>query len=481
MPRIVVVGLGPGDPGLVTRQTMDLIDSTRHRFLRTTQHPSAHLVADASSFDHLYDDAESFADVYVAIADALVAAANEHGAVLYAVPGSPLILERSVAHLRGRPGVEVEIHPAISFLDDAWRALGIDPVEAGVHLVDGHEFALAAAHVTGPMLVAHTHANWVLNEIKLSVDEPDPACPVTILHHIGLHDEQIVHTTWAEMDRAVEADHLTCLWIPRMSAPVGAEMMRFHELARTLRRQCPWDMEQTHASLVRYLIEESYELVDAIAQLDPDDPSTEEDFIEELGDLLYQVEFHAAIAEQEGRFTIADVARTVHDKLVSRHPHVFGDVTVSGSAEVEANWDAIKATEKPTRTGVFDGVAQSAPALSYAAKTQQRAAKVGFDWPDHAGPMEKVPEELREVAEAHASGDHDAITAEVGDLLFAVVNVARHLDVDPESALRRSISKFRSRVESVDRLARESGREMSSMSLDELDELWEMVKQHPTH
>lgn len=481
MPRIVVVGLGPGDPGLVTARTLDVIASIETRFVRTSRHPSAHLAVGATSFDHFYEQASSFEDVYESIAAELLAAARTHGEILYAVPGSPLVLERTVAHLRLRDDIELEIHPAISFLDDAWRALDIDPVESGVRLVDGHEFARSAAHVTGPMLVAHVHANWVLSDIKLSVDDADDACPVVLLHHLGLADESVVHTTWGGMDRAIEADHLTCLYIPEMKVPVGSEMMRFHELARTLRRRCPWDMEQTHASLVRYLIEESYELVDAIANLDPNDPSTEDDFIEELGDMLYQIEFHAAIAEQEGRFTIADVARSVHDKLVSRHPHVFGDVTVADSAEVESNWDAIKAAEKPSRTGIFDGVVSAAPALAYASKVQQRAAKSGFDWPDVAGPLDKVGEEIAEVATAADHGDPESTMMEVGDLLFSVVNVARHLDVDPESALRRSIAKFTSRVEAVEKLARESGRQMSSMSLDELDALWEMVKKHPTH
>lgn len=481
MGRIIVVGLGPGDPGLVTARTKELIESTPHRYLRTSRHPSAHLVGGATSFDRFYETAASFDDVYAAIADALVDAATEHGEILYAVPGSPLVLERSVARLRERDDVAVDIHPAVSFLDDAWRALGIDPVESGVRLVDGHEFAVAAAAVTGPMLVAHVHANWVLSDIKLSVDDADHSCPVTLLHHLGLDDEAIVQTTWGEMDRCLEADHLTCLWIPSMHVPVGADMMRFHELARTLRHKCPWDMEQTHTSLVRYLIEESYELVDAIARLDPEDPSTEDDFIEELGDMLYQIEFHAAIAEQEGRFTIADVARSVHDKLVSRHPHVFGDVTVADAAEVESNWDAIKAAEKPSRTGIFDGVVSAAPALAYAAKVQQRAAKAGFDWPDAAGPIAKVTEEVAEVSEAAHRRDPESTMVEVGDLLFAVVNVARHLDVDPESALRRAIAKFTGRVTAVESLARESGREMSSMSADDLDALWEMVKKHPTH
>ena len=481
MPTIVVVGLGPGNDALVTSGTLEVISNIDARYLRTSQHPSAHLVPGATSFDHLYDNADSFDEVYVSIAQALIDAAHEHGTVLYAVPGSPLILERTVAHLRQQSQVDIDIHPAVSFLDDTWRALNIDPVEHGVRLIDGHEFAHAAAGYTGPMLVAHTHANWVLSNIKLSIDDPDPHTPVILVHHVGLNDEKIVHTTWSQMDKELDADHLTSLYIPLLNTPVAQEMVKFHELARTLREQCPWDKEQTHHSLVRYLLEETYEVVDAISHLDPNDASSDIDLIEELGDLLYQVEFHAAIAEEQGRFTMADVARTVHDKLVARHPHIFSNVEVSSSADVERNWEAIKSAEKPERTGIFDGVVGASPSLLLATKVQQRAARVGFDWPDINGPLEKIGEEATEVAHAAVAGDPEATMVEVGDLLFAVVNVARHLDIDPESALRAAVAKFRQRVESVESLATQQGKKMKEMTLSELDALWEVVKQYPTH
>jgi len=158
--HITIVGLGPGGREYVTQQTLDAIDATRHRFVRTTKHPSAALVPDATSFDDVYEAADTFADVYAEITRRLVDAAAEHGHILYAVPGSPLVLERSVAHLRADSRIECTVLPALSFLDLAYAALGIDPVECAVTLVDGHEFATAAAGRNGPMLVAHTHANW---------------------------------------------------------------------------------------------------------------------------------------------------------------------------------------------------------------------------------------------------------------------------------------------------------------------------------
>lgn len=476
LPGVTVVGLGPGGARHVTGEVLDAIAAHEHRYLRTARHPSADLVPGAASFDEVYESAETFADVYAEITERLVAAATEHGRILYAVPGSPLVLERTVRHLRADARIDCTVLPAMSFLDVAWARLGIDPVEQRVTLVDGHEFAGAAAGLEGPLLIAHTHANWVMSEIKLAIDSDEvDDLPVVILQRLGNDDEAITHTTWSELDRAVEADHLTSVYVPRLAVGTATELGRFHQLARTLREQCPWDQEQTHASLVTYLLEETYEVVDALHALDPDDPATDEALLEELGDLLYQIEFHATIAEEEGRFTMADVARGVHDKLVRRHPHVFGDVSVEDSDEVVANWDAIKRAEKQ-RTSAFDGVPVAQPSLSYAHAVQKRAAKVGFDWPDVEGALPKIAEEAGEIREAVASGDPDAVADEMGDLLFAVVNVARHLKVDPEAALRRAVGKFRARFEGVEALARERGLDLATCGLETLDTLWDEVK-----
>lgn len=479
-PRVVVVGIGPAGPEYVTAHTLQEIGRVPHRYLRTARHPSAHVVPNAITFDEIYEAADTFDDVYVAILDRLASAAAEHGEILYAVPGSPLILERSVRMLIADTRVECVVHPAMSFLDIAYARLGLDPVDAALTLIDGHNFATAAAGHAGPLLVAHTHANWVLTDIKLAVESATGDEPVTILTRLGSDDERITHTTWAELDRTVEADHLTCLYIPQLAAPVAAELVRLHQLTRLLREQCPWDQEQNHASLVRYLVEETYEVVDALQALDASDATTDDALIEELGDLLYQIEFHATIAEQEGRFTMADVAQGVHDKLVRRHPHVFpptgGDrVVADDAATVKANWDVIKNTEKG-RTGAFDGVAYSQPALAYADAVQRRAAKVGFDWPNVDGALPKIAEEAAEVRAAAATGDAARTHDELGDLLFAVVNVARHLGVEPETALRAATAKFRRRFERVEALARERNLDMRTAGLETLDALWNQVK-----
>lgn len=473
--RVIVVGLGPAGPEYVTQHTLAEIARVPHRYLRTGRHPSASLVPDATTFDDSYEAADTFADVYAEITNRLVAAAQQYGEVLYAVPGSPLVLERTVRALRADGRIECVVHPAMSFLDVMYARLGIDPVEDGVTLVDGHQFATGAAGLAGPLLVAHTHANWVLSDIKLAVESAAGDEPVVILQRLGSPDELITHTTWAELDRTVDADHLTSIYIPHLAAPVGAELVRFHQLARTLREQCTWDQEQTHQSLVRYLLEETYEVVDALQALDPDDPSTDDNLVEELGDLLYQIEFHATIAEQEGRFTMADVAQGVHDKLVRRHPHVFGDVVATDTTTVLSNWDAIKQVEKG-RTSIFEGVPHSLPALSYADAVQRKAAKVGFDWPDVDGAWPKIAEESAEIRAAVAGDDTDAVHDEMGDLLFAVVNVARHLGIEPESALRAATLKFRGRFERVETLARDRGITLKTAGLAALDALWDEVK-----
>jgi tetrapyrrole methylase family protein/MazG family protein len=478
--RIVVVGLGPGGVDHVTTETLAAIERIKHRHLRTSIHPSAHLVPNAVTHDDLYETADTFDDVYIEIANRLTAAATEHGEVLYAVPGSPLVLERTVRYLRQRAAdgmIELDVLPAMSFLDVAWARLGIDPVEEGVRLVDGHDFTTAAAGERGPMLVAHTHANWVLNEIKLAVEDAQGDEPVTMLHALGTDAELIVETTWAQLDQTIEADHLTSIYIPQLAAPVGQGYVRFHELTRMLREQCPWDIEQTHETLIPFLLEETYEVVDALQALDPDEPSSDDDLIEELGDLLFQIEFHATIAEQEGRFTIVDVTQGIHDKLVRRHPHVFGDIVADDTGTVLENWDEIKKVEKG-RTSIFDGIPRSLPSLAYAQKVGRKASKVGFDWPDVAGAFPKIAEETAELAEAMTETDAAATELELGDLLFAVVNVARHLKIDAELALRAASDKFRARFEGVEALAASRSIDLKTADLVTLDALWDEVKRN---
>ncbi len=431
---MVVIGLGPAGPDLVGAGALAAVAATPVRLVRTLRHPAAAVVGEAQTCDDLYERAASLEEVYPAIVERLVAAAEVHGEVLYAVPGSPRVAERSVELLVSDGRVDVEVHPALSFLDLVWDRLGVDPLAAGARLIDGRRFAVEAAGERGPLLVAQCDTPSVLSEVKLSV-ESTPAS-VVVLQRLGSPDEAVVELDWDDLDRAVKPDHLTSLWIPELAAPVGAELVGFVELVRTLRTSCPWDREQTHASLTRHLLEETYELLEAIATLGTaassgDDESLDAAYAhleEELGDVLFQVCFHAALGAEAGRFTMADVARGIHDKLVRRHPHVFAGVEVSGSDDVVRNWEQIKRQEKG-RGSVMEGVPANLPSLLYAYKAQRKAAGLGID--------AEVPATI-ELAELGADGSDAA----VGAALFALVSVARRAGVDPETALRVSTARF---------------------------------------
>ena len=257
---------------------------------------------------------------------------------------------------------------------------------------------------------------------------------------------------------------------------------RLHEIMTRLRdRQtgCPWDREQTLSSLKPCVLEEAYELLAAM-----DRPEDEANHIEELGDVLLQVMFQAVMAEEEGRFTFDDVANGVSDKLVRRHPHVFGDVDAKDSAAVLRNWERIKQQEhrKEARHSALDGVPAALPALIKAQRTQEKAARVGFDWKDAEGPLEKISEELEELKaeiaarKSESPVDSDRVKEELGDLLFSVCNLARHLKVDSESALEGTTAKFARRFRTVEAAAKSAGRDLKDMTLAEMDEFWEAAK-----
>ena len=414
--KVVVVGLGPAGPELLTAEAQAAIERIPKRFLRTVRHPSAVAVPDATTFDDRYEAEATMDAVYRGIVDDLVAAAEEHGEVLYAVPGSPSVAEHTVELLRADGRVEVTVLASVSFLDLAWDRLGVDPVAVGARLVDGHDFAVAAAGATGPLLVGQCDRATVLSDIKLSVEEGPT---VTVLQHLGLPDESVTRVAWNDLDRAVEPDHLTSVWVPGLAVPVAAELQRFAAVVGRLRAECPWDREQTHQSLTRHLVEESYEVLDAIELLGTDEDEGYPALEEELGDLLFQVVFHATLGAEAGRFDLADVARGIHDKLVLRHPHVFAEVTVDGTDEVVSNWEAIKKAEKG-RESVFDGIPAGLPALLFALKVHKKAAATGLD--------EQVPP---------PEGD------DLGGELLAIVTRARAAGVDPEDALRRTASAWR--------------------------------------
>lgn len=231
---------------------------------------------------------------------------------------------------------------------------------------------------------------------------------------------------------------------------------------------CPWDKEQTHASLKQYLLEETYEVLESI------DENDEDALKEELGDLILQSVFHAQIAADHKRFTIEDVLNTINEKLIRRHPHVFGNTVINTAEEQKIHWENIKRTEG--KKSVLDGVPKHAPALLRAYRVQQKASSVGFDWDKPEQVWEKVKEEIDELQEAIGIQDHDAVTEEFGDLLFALVNMSRFIHVHPEDALRKAVNKFITRFHRVESHFEKSGKDMKNATLEEMDAVWNEIK-----
>jgi|SRR5579862_643095 len=486
-PKIIVVGLGPAGEELIAPAAREAIASADAAFLRTARHPSAAAFGGVPSFDVHYEEADTFEEVYQRIVEDLVASAQVLSAggrsVVYAVPGSPFVGERTVELLRADPRVEVTVFPAMSFLDLAWARLGIDPVVRSVRLVDGTRFAEQAAGDRGPLLVAQCWSDAVLSEMKLAVPEAASGTTVTVLHHLGLPDEVTAEVAWSDLDRAVSPDHLTTVWVPRLEPPVASELVALDELVRLLRQDCPWDRQQTHASLRRHLLEESYEVIDAIETLTrarrgapaaavdaatqavsdeelADEKAAVAHLEEELGDLLFQVYFHARLEAEAGRFTVADVAHALHTKLVARHPHVFGDVEAGDAATVLVNWERLKKAEKG-RQSVTDGVPLALPALALAAKLQRKAGAVpGMSFPSVEELVTSVVAGVRDLSGglAEGSGADGAIeapaNAEVAhraeELLWALSDLVRRAGVEPEEALRAAALRYRDEVRAAE-------------------------------
>jgi tetrapyrrole methylase family protein/MazG family protein len=495
-PAITVVGLGPGAAEYLSEAARRAItEDLSLAYLRTRRHPAAARFPQAHSFDDLYESTATFDEVYAGIVEALVSAATSAAPrpVVYAVPGSPLVSERTVELLRVDGRAEVSVVPALSFLDLAWDRLGIDPMREGVRLVDAETFPVVAAGsgagdgVPGPFLVGQCWTRELLSELKLCAPEPEaetgadngagrghPLPRPVLLHHLGLEDEVVSELDWWDLDRTVAPDHLTSVYVPAWSsgaaagvAAAGAEMARLAELMDTLRTRCPWDRAQTHTTLMPHLVEECYEVLDALAALgaagDDDTVVSTHAYAhleEELGDLLFQIVFHARLASERGAFELGDVARGIHDKLVNRHPHVFGDVAADSPDVVVANWEAIKKSEKGRRS-VTEGIPTSLPALMLSNKLARKARSVGVE-PESAGDAAAgAADALRGLAQQATDAalhPDDALSDEakeasrtVGEILFVVADLAQRVGVDAEQALRARALALRDAVVEAER------------------------------
>ena len=488
MTRVVVVGLGPAGADLLVPRARAALDAIPTRFVRTERHPAvADLAAEGvafTAFDSVYEVADAIDDVDPRIVEELLAAAREHGEVVYAVPGNPVVAERSVRllHERARAGdVVLEVVPGVSFADLAWARVGIDPLD-GARVVDGRALDPVVLEAGGPLLIAQVDGPLVASDVKLALlDHTGPDTPVTVLQRLGLVDEQVLTVPLAELDRTVAPDHLTTVFVEL--APGAADTFgALVALARRLRGPdgCPWDVEQTHHSLTRYLLEEAYEVVDAIEAVPivpaPDvvvDPRVYIDLVDELGDLLFQVVFHGVLGEEAGEFTTAQVAQGIHDKLVRRHPHVFGDVEAQTAGDVVRNWEQIKKGERGSDS-LVDSVSPGLPALLSTHKLFRKAASVGLDPGDREDAVARLARAAAAAAVIGAPPGEGGTTAEavIGEVLAAAVILAGDCGVDAESSLRGWAGRYRARFRRMEGLAATRGLDLHTLAPDAVAGLW---------
>ena len=480
MPGITLLGLGPGNPDQLTREAWEVLSAANEVWLRTRQHPTVGALPSTLSlysFDDLYENGESFDQVYEAIVEKILELGRRPQGVIYAVPGHPFVAETTcpkIARLARDEGLAAVVVEGLSFLEPTFSALGLDPYPR-LTLFDAME--LSIAHVPAfppdiPVLVAQLYSRLVASEVKMTLGEiyPDEH-PVRLVHAAGTKNELVEELKLYEIDRSEHVGLLTSLYIPPLGE--GTSFEAFQEIVAHLRAPngCPWDREQTHESLRTHLLEESYEALEAI---DAGDVSGMQ---EEFGDLLLQVVLHAQIANEEGNFTINSLIKSIYDKIVRRHPHVFGEVQLDGVKGVLQNWEKLKEAERKNNgkkeKGLLDGVPLSLPALTQAQEYQDRAARVGFDWPVVDGVLEKVVEEIQEI---RAATNDAELAEEIGDLFFVLVNLARWKKIDAESVLRETNMKFKMRFAYVEQGAKKQGKELSAMTLDEMDALWDEAK-----
>lgn len=499
---LYVIGLGPGDPLDLPAVNLSLMRG-RQVYLRTRQHPvAAFLKAEGiiiSPLDYFYEQEESFDSVYRNMAGFLIAAAQaESQPVIFGVPGHPLVGETVVKillQMAPEKGVPVRLWSAPSFLEACYRILNLDPAQ-GLMILDGFQISSSQISPATGVLVCQVYNRALASEVKLALMErfPDDH-PLHVIRAAGVRGlEKMRVIPLYELDRLPDLDHLTTVYTPPLQRADGLSaagnligigtasppytLEPLVEVMECLLGTggCPWDRQQTHLSLKQYLIEEAYEVTDAI------DEGNMHKLCEELGDLLLQVVFHSMLAEGRGDFTLQEVVSGITEKLKRRHPHVFGEKHVNSAAEVVKNWEAIKQEEDDgaKRTGhgrsLLAGVPRDLPALQRAQKVQGKAALVGFDWPDAAGAALKLEEEWQEVKSAWGQGDREGVRQELGDLFFAMVNVARLLQVNAEETLRAAVDKFSRRFRTMEIVAFERGSRLDACSLEELDKLWNEVK-----
>ncbi|MFF2459952.1 nucleoside triphosphate pyrophosphohydrolase [Peribacillus simplex] len=486
MNEITIIGLGAGDLNQLPLGIYKKLIQTEQCFVRTIDHP---VIGDLkreginfTAFDGIYEKHDQFEAVYEEIARILLQEAS-NCSVLYAVPGHPMVAEKTVQLLLEKGpalGIAIKLEGGQSFLDPLFQAVRIDPIE-GFQLLDGTALSPDDLHIAQHMIIGQVYDAFSASNVKLTLMEKLPDdYEVYIVTAAGSSQEKVTKCALFELDRQMELSNLTSVYVP----PVSEEALRYREFSK-LRQViaelrgpdgCPWDKKQTHESLKKYLIEEAYELIDSI------DEEDDEGMIGELGDVLLQVMLHSQIGEDEGMFTIDDVIEGITAKMIRRHPHVFGDVKVNGEEDVLVNWQKIKEDEKVSETkapnSILDGIEKSLPNLLRAEEYQKRAAKVGFDWDEVSEAWKKVREEVQELEEEILSPNRDVerIKSELGDLFFALVNISRYYDIQAEEAVYKANRKFHQRFTYIEECIQRADKKFEDYTLEELDSYWDEAK-----
>lgn len=498
--RLVIAGLGPGDPASVPKLALMRARGAGRVFVRTERHPSVSFLrrkgVQFETFDSLYDQAESFDQLYAAICERVLESARRFDTV-YMVPGNPLVGEKTVqmildAFRRDQDlgtAVQLEIIPAMSFVDGVLQAVGY-AATSGYLLVDAYDLYQGESIYLpphAPCIIFQVHDTLLVSTAKLwLLDFLPPHHTIYVVRAAGVSGLQEIHQVpLEELDRSrIRFDHVTSLFVPPASdtcygTSQGA-WTRFLALLSQLRGEngCPWDKQQDYESLTKFVIEEAYEVVSAVLEKDSNKLK------EELGDLLLEVGLYCQIASERQEFRARDVLDAIIDKIVRRHPHVFAGERLSRAEDVERRWEEIKQSEstKPEpEASLMDRLEEGFPALIKAQKQQELVSTVGFDWESPEPVFAKVREETYELESAWKQGHVKAIGDEVGDLLYACVNLARHLGVDAETALLTAVHKFAKRFRQVEQELRARGISLESAGIRLLDELWGQVKMKEDH
>lgn len=480
---IKILGLGPGDPKSLTIGAMEELQNNKNIYFRTKIHPTVDYIdnqkIEYNTYDYLYESCDSFDDVYSNIADDLINKAKLGEDIIYAVPGHPLVAERSVTNLINlckKENIDYKVIPAVSFIDAMMERLEIDPIE-GLKIIDAFDIGNQVLDKRVGTVITQVYNALIASEVKIKLSEfYDDETEIIYCRAVGIEgEEKIVKIPLFELDMQEDIDYLTSIYIPK-NLDSKKDIYDLVNIVDILRGEngCPWDREQTHDSIKKAIVEESYEVLDAIEKEDYDG------MIEELGDVLLQVVFHSIIGKEDGYFNISDVIEAITSKMIYRHPHVFGDATANNSEEVLANWDELKKKEKSyeTLTEEINGIAKTLPALTKAHKVQKKVAKVGFDFESVDEAVKKIEEEINEVLDVYKTNNMEKIINEVGDLLFACVNVSRLLNVDEEEALTKSTKKFIKRFGFIEDNVLKQGKDLKSVTLDEMNSLWETSKKY---